>query len=107
MGILGPWIVHLFEAEVTLMERFVTKMRQKQTERNSYYQDIHVIHFTEDVDQRAFSTWSCKSIQTSQATSEIKTMVDEEKVSYIYANMVKLGVDAAHFENKGPAYQIS
>ena len=35
--ILGPWIVHMFEAEDPLMKRFVHKLYEKQTAKDSYY----------------------------------------------------------------------
>jgi hypothetical protein len=41
--ILGPWIVHLFEAETSLMEKFVKKLHEKLREAGSYYVNIWVV----------------------------------------------------------------
>ena len=101
--ILGPWIVHLFEAETSLMEKFVKKLYEKLKEPNSYYVNCWVIHYTEDVPTRAYATWSAKGINTQNATREIKTMGSFEKTHTIYASMVKIGVDSMAVSNKGAA----
>ena len=96
--ILGPWIVHLFEAETSLMEKFVKKLHEKLKEPGSYYVNIWVIHYTEDIPTRSYNfssqpNWSAKCIDTKNATREIKTMGSFEKSHAIYASMVKIGVD--------------
>lgn len=67
--ILGPWIVHLIEAENTLMKQFVRKLLEKKTvkvnDRGSYYHNAWVVQYTEDIPQRAYFNWTCKQVQTS------------------------------------------
>ena len=99
--ILGPWIIHCLEAEDVLMQRFFKKLREKQNNEISYFKETYVIHYTEDITDRAFLLWACKSILTKDATAEIKTLDDFEKVSYLYKNMVKLGTDTKDYEQKG------
>ena len=38
---------------------------------------------------------------TKDATAEIKTMSDFEKIKYLYHNMLKLGTDTREYEAKG------
>ena len=52
--ILGPWIVHLFEAETPLVNKFVHDLLAKQMSKGSYYNNIWVLHYTEDVPTRAY-----------------------------------------------------
>lgn len=61
---------------------------------NSYYSNIWVVNYTEDVASRAYHGWNCKIINTQQATREIKAMSDFEKVSTIYEGMVNIGTQA-------------
>jgi len=89
--VLGPWCVHLFEAEETVMKRYLTKLQAKNEESGSYYSNIWVMHYTEDVPTRTFQNWNCKSINTSSATREIKSLPDFEKVCTIYESMLKIG----------------
>ena len=77
--ILGPWIVHLFEAETSLMEKFVKKLHEKSKEQGSYYVQVHVLHYTEDIPTRAYANWSAKGINTQNATREIKSLGSFEK----------------------------
>lgn len=63
-------------------------------EAGSYYVNTWVVHYTEDVPHRSYNTWSAKSINTQNATREIKTMESFEKTHAIYSSMVKIGMDA-------------
>ena len=92
--VLGPWIVHMFEADSPLMMSFMTKLQQKNNEDGSYYQNIWVLHYTEDVPSRAYPNWTCKSVQTNSATREIKSLDPFSKILTIYDAMVTIGNDA-------------
>ena len=92
--VLGPWVVHMFEAEQTLMYRFVKKLQAKKDEEGSYYNNIWVLTYTEDVATKAYQGWNCKLINTQTATREIKALQDFEKVQCIYDGMVNIGTQA-------------
>jgi|TARA_B110001450_G_C17530225_1_gene444372 hypothetical protein len=72
--VLGPWIVHMFEADAPLMMNFVKKLQEKNKEDGSYYHNVWVLHYTEDVPTRAYMNWSSKSVGTNNATREIKSL---------------------------------
>ena len=99
--ILGPWIVHLFEAEAPLINKYVHDLLKKQMSKGSYYNNIWVLHYTEDVPQRAYHSWTAKSVNTQSATREIKSYPHFEKIFTIYDSMVKIGVEAQQVQNKG------
>lgn len=109
--ILGPWVVHLIEAETPLMMQFLKKLLEKRnakvSERGSYYHNAWVVQYTEDIPQRAYFNWNCKQVQTSQATREVKTLGDFEKSYTIYESMVNIGVQAQAVQNKGTAQVVS
>ena len=58
------------------------------------YTNVWMIHYTEDVPERAYLNWTCKSIATKDANSEISSMPDFGKMQHIYQSMVKIGNDA-------------
>ncbi len=64
----------MHEAEQQLMEVFIKKLKEKKDAKGSYIVQTHVIFFTEAVAKRAYLNWNCKTIPTSKATSEIKTL---------------------------------
>ena len=80
------------------MKQFMRKLREKKTtkvsERGCYFHNAWVVHYTEDIPQRAYFNWTCKQLQTSQATREVKNMGDFEKVSLIYDSMCNIGLQA-------------
>tara|TARA_B110000503_G_C6885606_1_gene304572 strand:+ start:64 stop:252 length:189 start_codon:yes stop_codon:yes gene_type:complete len=45
--ILGPWIVHMFEAEAPLMQQYILKLNQKNNDkvndRGSYFHNVWVL----------------------------------------------------------------
>ena len=90
--VLGPWVVHLLEAEEVLMNRFIKRLHEMHHKEQSYYANSWVLHYTEDVPQRAYLNWNSKMINTQSATREIKTLPDFEKMYTIYESMVKIGV---------------
>ena len=45
----GNWILHLFESEDPLMKRYVNALHGKLSEAKSMYQQIWVVHYTEDI----------------------------------------------------------
>jgi len=55
--VLGPWCVHMLEAEQTVMYRFVKKLLAKKESQGSYYSNVWVLHYTEDVSQCAYQGW--------------------------------------------------
>merc|ERR1711990_472909 len=89
--ILGPWVVHLIEAENILMKQFIRKLLEKRntkvSERGSYYHNAWVVQYTEDIPQRAYFNWNCKNVPTSQATREVKALGDFEKMATVYESM--------------------
>ena len=44
------------------------------------YTNVWMIHYTEDVPERAYMGWTCKSIPTKDANSEISSMPDFGKM---------------------------
>ena len=99
-------MVHCFEAEQTLMTRFVKKLQEKKNTKGSYYSDIWVVHYTEDVASKAYTGWACKSINTQQATKEIKSLPEYERVAAIYEGMCNIGIQSAAVQNKGQAQVV-
>ena len=97
--ILGPWIVHMFEAEGPLMQQYIHKLNEKKNtkvnDRGSYFHNVWVLQFTEDIPQRAYFSWSCKMVPTSNATREVKSMGDFEKTCVIYDSLSNIGAQAA------------
>lgn len=71
--------------------------------KSSIYQNLWVLHYTEDVTSKAFPHWYCKSINTSQATREIKSSSDFEKIRTIYQSMVEIGEACKSAGQKGEA----
>ena len=98
--VLGPWIVHLFEADTPLMTTFVKKLQEKNNEDGSYYQNIWVLHYTEDVPTRAYPTWTCKNVPSKDATREIKSLPPFEKTLTIYDGMVQIGNEAMSMKDE-------
>jgi hypothetical protein len=92
--VLGPWIIHMHEAEQQLMEIFIKKLKEKKDAKGSYIQQSHVIHYTEAVAKRAYMNWNCKTIPTSKATSEIKSYTSAQKTEYLYTKMISIGTDS-------------
>ena len=81
------------------MEKFVKKLHEKLKEPGSYYVNIWVLHYSEDIPTRSYNftsqpNWSAKAINTQSATREIKTMESFVKTYTIYTSMVKIGVDS-------------
>ena len=89
--VLGPYVVHMFEAEQTLMYRFIKKLLEKKNEPGSYYNNIWVLHYTEDIASKAYNGWNCKSISTQAATKEIKALPEFDKITTIYEGMCQIG----------------
>jgi hypothetical protein len=79
--VLGPWIVHMFEADTPLMTTFVKKLHEKKKEDGSYYHNIWVLHYTEDVPTRAYANWSCKSINAVELAEKAKPVDDEQRTN--------------------------
>lgn len=99
--VLGPWVVHLFEAEQPLMGRYIKKLYEKSKAKDSYYTGIWIMHYTEDVAQKAYNNqWSCQSINTKDAVKTITEMNAYGRVSHIYNSMVSIGVNA-HAKTSG------
>lgn len=99
--VLGPYVVHLLEAEQTLMNRYLKKLQQMKSAKQSIYSGIWVLHYTEDVPVRAYSNWYCKNINTSQATREIRSFNEFDRVSTIYTAMLQIGEEAKKVQQKG------
>ena len=58
--VLGPWVVHLFEAEQPLMGRYIKCLFEKSKAKDTYYTGIWIMNYTEDVAQKAYNDqWSC------------------------------------------------
>ena len=53
-AIFGAWHVVMIEAENPLMSKFIKHLEAKLDEPNSYYADIWVVHYAEDIPQRAY-----------------------------------------------------
>jgi hypothetical protein len=90
--VLGSWIVHLFEAPQPLMGRYIRELNKISQTKDSYYKGIWVLHYTEQVAQPCYSSWACKSVNAQQASREIKSLPDLEKINYIYSQMVEIGL---------------
>lgn len=76
------------------MQLFIKKLKEKKDAKGSYMLQSHVIHYTEAVAKRAYMNWNCKTIPTSKATSEIKTLTSAQKTEYLYSNMVNIGTQS-------------
>jgi len=56
----GSWCKKIFEAEQPLMGRYIKKLYEKSKAKDSYYTGIWIMHYTEDVSQKAYNNqWSC------------------------------------------------
>jgi hypothetical protein len=92
-AIFGAWHVVLLEAENPLMSKIIKHLDAKVDEPNSYYADIWVVHYTEDIAQRVYEGWVCKSYK-EQSELIIKDDSDFEKIFKTYEGMVSVGKDA-------------
>ena len=90
----------MLEAENPLMSKFIKHLEAKLDEPNSYYADIWVIHYAEDVRQRVFDGWVCRSYK-EQSELIIKDDSDFEKIFKTYEGMVSVGKDSALVKAKG------
>ena len=77
----------MHEAEQQLMDVFLHKLIEKKNGKGSYIAQSHIIFYTECIQKRCFLNWNCKTIPTSKATSEIKTLTGFEKTFYLYSKM--------------------
>ena len=94
---MGPWVVHLFESEQVMMHHFLNELHKKakgEGEKNSIYTNVWVLQYTEDVPDRAYMNWTCKSIPTKDANTEISTLPDFAKLQHMYQCMIKVGEGA-------------
>lgn len=106
--VLGPWIVHLLEAEQVLICRFVKRLNREVIKKGSNYHKAWVLHYTEDVCSRAYHNWYCKSIPPAQATREIKNITKEaDRIETVYQAMVSIGQSALGVSQKGETAVIA
>lgn len=89
--VLGPWHVHMLEAEQTLMYRFVNHLSKAVSQKSSHYSNVWVLNYTEDVPSRAYHNWYCKTVPAQSATREIKGLQENERVEAIYESMCQIG----------------
>ena len=62
-AILGPWMIHMFECEAPLMHKFLIKLNEKRMAKDTYYKNIWVVQYQENISARAYLYWSCKCIK--------------------------------------------
>jgi len=60
-----------------------------------------VLHSTEEVPEQAFTDWSCRQINASQAQREIKSYPQVERVFQIYSSMVNIGTQVTAMLQQG------
>ena len=97
----GPWILHLFEAENPLMKKIVNGLVEAKRQKGGFYQNMWVIHFTEDIPARAYPSWYCKDVKANVSGREIKTLPFVERLWAIYESMVQVGTAAQNQVAKG------
>ena len=77
----------MFEAEQVMMEHFIKQLHKKykaEGEKASIYTNIWVINYTEDIPERAYMSWVCKSIPAKDANTEISSLPDFGKLQHMY-----------------------
>lgn len=99
-AIFGPWIVHLFEAENPLMNRYIQHLMAKRDEKGSMYAEVWVVHFQEDVIP-AYESWIVKTIK-EQTDPVIKDDADFDRIHRVYDAMVRVGRESHQVKAKGP-----
>ena len=97
--VYGGFMIHMLECENPLMTKFITALHTRSKEKGSYYKNIWVINYQEDVAYRAYLNWSCKRIG-DQTETTVANMNSFERQAYIYESMVKVGEKSA--EGKDP-----
>lgn len=83
------------------MSRIVKHLEAKLDEPNSYYADIWVVHYQEDILSRTFDSWVCKAYK-EVSECQIKDDTDFEKIFKTYDGMLSVGRDSALVKAKGP-----
>ena len=92
-------MIHLIECENPLMKKFIDALLARSKEKGTYYKNIWVMHYQEDVAYRAYLSWSCKKI-ADQTESQVSALPEFERQAYIYENMVKVGEKSSEAKNQ-------
>jgi hypothetical protein len=88
--VMGGFMVHMLECENPLMSQFLHALLEESQRKGSYYRGVWVIHYAEDINQRAYINWACKRIP-DQTEASFSSMPGFERQAGIYENMVKVG----------------
>jgi len=99
--VIGGYSIHLLEGEGPLAWDMLKALNEDIKDRLSgLYQQVWVLHYTEECPNRVFQQWMCRSIQVS-STKEIKALPPFEKAWTIYEGMCEIGRQIAAQMSKG------
>eukprot|EP00347_Sterkiella_histriomuscorum_P014035 403362408 len=104
--ILGTYCIHLIEAEASILNQMLRTLNEYVHQPTSPYQNIWILHQTEECPQKVFSTWMCKNVMLSGSTKEVKSLSQCDKAWTIYESMLELGKQINIVAGKG-ASQIN
>lgn len=90
--ILGTYTIHLVEGETSGVKRLVQRISQSMQSSTPFYNSAWVIHFVDEVPNKVFNQWFCKSISIGGAGKELKSMGSQMDKAYtIYEAMLEIG----------------
>lgn len=85
--VYAPYYIHFIETEDEEFLNLVLTSVQN-TIGKRIHEQVWVLHDTEEVPKRAYSSWYCKSLTASKSQAEIKGLPQFERIYNIYTAMI-------------------
>ena len=83
------------------MKKIVNGLVEAKKQKGSFYQNMWVVHYTEDIQSRAYQSWFCKDVKANISGREIKTLPFVERIWALYESLVNVGNQASSQLAKG------
>jgi len=90
--LLGAYTITLIEGESKVVKKLLRNINTNMHGGSSFYNSAWVLHFVDEIPQRIFNQWFCKTIQIGGNGKELKSQPSQmEKHWIIYDAMCEIG----------------
>ena len=72
------------------MHKFLGELNKMRNAKDTYYKNIWVVQYQENIKERAYLHWSCKNIK-DQTDAVVNTQDVFNRHAYVYEAMVAVG----------------
>ncbi len=90
--LLGPYTIHLVEGDSNSVKKVLHHISNNMNGNHPFYNNAWVLHFVDEVPNKIFNQWFCKSVSIGGTGKDMKNITSQMDKAYtIYEAMCEIG----------------